>query len=193
MAFALTAQGFLRTPNFCLDLLAITGDNACEPPSPGVLKVQIARYSDIATHSKAAAPAATIDELGVYDTAPTMVATKKFVEIEGTVNENYYKCTSYGSKGSGGFKTELRLFMTGAQAKSRGLSNQGIYDRFIAVVTMPNGKRYQVGDQGRPAYLKTAFDGKTDESEDLVGREFIFSATQVYEIELDAAVTIPIV
>jgi len=191
LAFCVMSQGFLRRPQFCLDLDTIPGSNTCEPPSPGLKSFLLARYDDHATYSKAAAPAATLDELGLHDTAPTMVATKKYFPVNMIVNEGSYKVTPFGSKGSGGFKVEVRVMVVDTQM-ARGLSNQGKYDRFIGVVTLPNGKRYQIGTEGRPAYLMPAFDNKTDEADDVVGRELVFEATHVYEIELDAAVTIPI-
>ncbi len=173
----------------------VGGPDSENPAIPGLQgTAYYALLSEIATHASRAVAATTYAEQGLYDTAPTMVATKKFKTMDITVNENTLKIESLGGANTGCFKVTLQLHVAGTLQQARGFANEAKFNRYIFVAKLANGQRYQVGDGlfSRYAVVKPGFDTLKDEDGGTIGYIFTVEAVMNKIIELEDTVTIPV-
>lgn len=173
----------------------IGSPNSETPAIPGLQsKAWYAQYADITAHFSAAAAATTYAEQGLYDTAPTMVATKVFKTVDIVVNENTFMVEGIGGANTGAFKCTATLKIAGNADAVRGFINEVKFNRTIWVVKAAGGKRYLIGDglNGRYATVQPKFDFLKDEDGGVIGAEIVVSAVQNQMIELESTVTIPV-
>lgn len=151
-------------PHFALDYADVAEHDPANINAGGTeLDIYFAPRRDFLVLQNVGA-AATIDELGVVDTAHTFTAPAGFRKLRVEVDQNSVKHELMGS--GGGTKNSARVFIKGNQDTVRGIAQQLNNDDCIFIIPLKDGKRPQIGSKTCVARVTASFDSTTDSSTD---------------------------
>lgn len=134
-----------------------------------------------------------IDLLGKITTAHTFTGTKGFVKISDAKENTAMYSSQAQEGGAGNFKESAKIKTNGFNTKMVGLLNQALHQPSIGICKLMNGTWMQIGSEKFPAYLKSDFDSKTNQSVDAVGFELELSAVQPYRLIYDNTLALTII
>ena len=116
--------------------------------------IYFARYADIESFS---APAAAPASPFIMKTPFTMKTGKKFFQLYTTVDTSELETGSNGEVDGKSFKPTLKIFYPGASSDAIDFINRVKNDRLILIVTLPDGKMIQMGEQRFVVYANPNF------------------------------------
>ena len=162
--------------------------------APGAIdELWVAPIADFSSIADLDAAVTDIDLLGKITTAHTFGGTKGFVKISDAKENTAQYMAEAQQGGAGNFKVSAKIKTNGFNTKMVGLTNQLLHQPSIGIVKLMNGTWMQIGSEKFPAYLKSDFDSKTNQSTEQVGFDLELSAVQPYQLIYDNTLALTII
>lgn len=192
LAFTMQAQGFLRSPQFCLPYDSVTQADACDPNLNGLRSTVWFNSRKNITAYPTAKTATTSDDLGIMENDYTVASGKPFKTLQHDHEVSDLKFEGV-APGVGPFKVTAKLFVRGSKDVIAGFAAQVQYDEIVAVLQLSDGVRYPLGNADFPCRVKAMFDSKAVGATDPRGWEFELTSMSVYPERLTALSAVPLV
>ena len=160
------------------------------PKVTGIAKLFLIPICDIETYGTIGDHTGDIDEIGVVTTANAPKATKGFLEIPLQIHKNSLKLEDQGENGVGNTKMTFEGLVPGFSNLTVGTFNFFKFVPVLAIVEMPDGQKFQIGNSKTPAFIKSNGDTGTTDSSDAHGLTVMVEAISTYKQKYDSALTI---
>jgi hypothetical protein len=134
--------------------------------------------------------AATIDLVGKVTSANVPKTDKGHITVELSLHKNGLKGGVKGANGNGNISSGIYGKIEGFSDDTVGTLNVLRNIPLLAIVTMPDGESFQVGEEDLPAFLTFEYDTLTTDADDVAGFDIAIDSVAAYLHKFDKTLTI---
>lgn len=170
-------------------LTAATCDG--KPKVSGIAKLFVIPHCDVDVFGTIGNHTAEgVADVGFVSTANVPKATKGFIEIPMQIHKNSLKMESQGDNGVGNVASNFEGLVPSFAKLTVGTLNHLRYIPLLALVVMPDGTTWQIGDSINQAFLKYNGDTLATDATDAAGFTIMVNAISPYAYHVDPTLAI---